>query len=80
VRSDACVVSDGARAVNGTEPEPDPIVRTPVTLDVGCSPSTFPVEPQLLLERACTTAGRTLTQAEWHRFLPERPYQDPCGT
>jgi DNA-binding SARP family transcriptional activator/WD40 repeat protein/energy-coupling factor transporter ATP-binding protein EcfA2 len=27
---------------------------------------------------ACTFAGRNLTQAEWKKYLPDRPYQSTC--
>ncbi len=30
------------------------------------------------LERACSIAGRNLTQAEWNQFFPSRPYQLTC--
>jgi len=30
------------------------------------------------LERACSIAGRNLTQAEWDQFFPSRPYQVTC--
>ena len=38
----------------------------------------YDVDPSHWTELACTEAGRTLTQAEWQRFLPGRPYHDPC--
>ncbi len=30
------------------------------------------------VERACTIAGRNLTQAEWAKFFPSRPYEVTC--
>jgi hypothetical protein len=27
---------------------------------------------------ACRAAGRVLTQAEWHQYLPGRPYRPAC--
>jgi hypothetical protein len=29
-------------------------------------------------DRACRTAGRSLTRDEWHQFLPDRPYDPAC--
>jgi WD40 repeat protein len=31
-----------------------------------------------LVARACTMAGRNLTQAEWNQYLPGRPYHATC--
>jgi class 3 adenylate cyclase len=31
-------------------------------------------------ERACRTAGRTLTRDEWRQFLPDRPYRPACAS
>lgn len=31
------------------------------------------------IDRACAIAGRTLTRAEWYRFLPDRPYRPACS-
>ena len=30
------------------------------------------------VERACKTAGRNLTQDEWSRFFPNKPYDLAC--
>jgi WD40 repeat protein len=38
------------------------------------------VDPNLWVRRACKIAGRTLTQEEWKRFLPDRPYDPACRT
>ena len=38
----------------------------------------FDVDPDALIERACAIAGRPLTQSEWDRYLPDRPYENPC--
>jgi WD40 repeat protein len=38
----------------------------------------FDVAPSALIARACAIAGRTLTVDEWNRYLPDRPYEDPC--
>jgi WD40 repeat protein len=37
-------------------------------------------EPRSWPGRACAVAGRDLTRQEWAEFLPDRPYQPPCGT
>jgi WD40 repeat protein len=36
------------------------------------------VRPDSWARRACEVAGRTLTRAEWHDVLPERPYAPEC--
>ena len=38
----------------------------------------YPLDPARWLARACTVAGRDLTQAEWDRYLPDRPYRPVC--
>jgi WD40 repeat protein len=38
------------------------------------------VDPTSWRKRACALAGRDLTRQEWEDFLPDRPYQPPCGT
>ncbi|MEO3862124.1 WD40 repeat domain-containing protein [Acrocarpospora sp. B8E8] len=38
----------------------------------------IPVDPARLAATVCARAGRTLTPAEWHHYLPDLPYQDPC--
>jgi WD40 repeat protein len=37
-------------------------------------------DPRSWRGRACAVAGRDLTRQEWAEFLPDRPYQPPCGT
>jgi WD40 repeat protein len=39
----------------------------------------FDVAPEALIARACGIAGRDLTLEEWGRYLPDRPYADPCA-
>jgi hypothetical protein len=39
----------------------------------------FDVDPDALIERACNIAGRKMTREEWHRYLPDRPYDPPCA-
>ena len=29
-------------------------------------------------QAACRIAGRNLTRAEWHQYLPDQPYQCTC--
>ena len=36
------------------------------------------VEPSVLAATACRIAGRTMTRAEWARFLPARSYHPAC--
>ena len=39
----------------------------------------YPLDPSLWLARACQIAGRDLTPAEWHRYVPTRPYRATCS-
>ena len=36
------------------------------------------IDPAVLAQDACNIAGRTLTQAEWSQYLPNRPYAPAC--
>jgi WD40 repeat protein len=36
------------------------------------------VDPQAWAAQACRIAHRNLTRAEWHDFLPQRPYRAVC--
>jgi WD40 repeat protein/tRNA A-37 threonylcarbamoyl transferase component Bud32 len=36
------------------------------------------IDPESWAQRACTLANRTLTEKEWEKFLPGRPYQPAC--
>jgi WD40 repeat protein len=36
-------------------------------------------DPQSWVEKACRKAGRNLTQTEWERYLPSKPYQKTCS-
>jgi WD40 repeat protein/DNA-binding SARP family transcriptional activator len=38
------------------------------------------VDPASWKARACQIAGRSMTQAEWNLYLPDRPYQATCGS
>ncbi|MEV4355399.1 WD40 repeat domain-containing serine/threonine protein kinase [Nonomuraea sp. NPDC049625] len=38
-----------------------------------------PVGDALMIGKVCARAGRTLTPAEWDRYLPDVPYQDVCA-
>lgn len=42
------------------------------------APLLWDVNPADWLTIACRIAGRNLTQAEWHQYLPSRPYQITC--
>ena len=66
----------------------DPFVRTAVGLtsdghtalamfDNGAGIE-WPLDPSNWTARACRTAGRQLTSAEWHQFLPNRHPVDVC--
>jgi WD40 repeat protein/class 3 adenylate cyclase len=37
------------------------------------------VDPQHWSAHACAVAGRDLSEQEWERFLPDRPYQHVCA-
>jgi len=37
-------------------------------------------DPSSWERRACQIAGRSLTEAEWRLYLPNRPYQSTCGS
>jgi WD40 repeat protein len=41
-------------------------------------PLLWDVDPAHWQTSACRIAGRNLTQAEWHQYLPNRPYQATC--
>jgi hypothetical protein len=38
------------------------------------------VDPASWERRACQIAGRSMTQAEWNLYLPDRPYDATCGS
>jgi hypothetical protein len=37
------------------------------------------VDPARWADHACEVAGRQLTEDEWQRFLPDRPYEPACS-
>lgn len=39
---------------------------------------TFPLDPQVWLDRACAVVGRDLTRDEWSSYLPDREYEPTC--
>jgi WD40 repeat protein len=39
----------------------------------------YPLDPDAWSARACAVAGRELTEAEWARYLPGRPWEPTCG-
>lgn len=39
---------------------------------------TYPLDPAVWLAEACAVAGRDLTETEWSRYLPDRPYEQTC--
>jgi len=42
------------------------------------APLLWSADPARWLTIACAIAGRNLTRAEWHQYLPSRPYQITC--
>jgi hypothetical protein len=50
-------------------------LRTGTSLD----PFLWNADPKSWVTTACRIAGRNLTQAEWHQYLPDRPYQRTCS-
>ncbi len=42
--------------------------------------SVWDPRPEAAVEAACRIAGRELTEAEWHAYLPERDRQPVCGS
>ena len=42
------------------------------------TPLLWDVNPADWLDHCLPIAGRNLTQAEWHQYLPSRPYQITC--
>ncbi|HJQ43995.1 MAG TPA: BTAD domain-containing putative transcriptional regulator [Jatrophihabitantaceae bacterium] len=42
-------------------------------------PFLWNVEPGSWVTLACTIAGRNLTRAEWHQYLPDRSYERTCA-
>lgn len=39
----------------------------------------YPLNPAVWLAEACAVAGRDLTEAEWSRYLPDRPHEPTCS-
>jgi DNA-binding SARP family transcriptional activator/WD40 repeat protein len=39
----------------------------------------YPLDPGAWSEFACAVAGRDLTEEEWTRYLPDRPYRPACS-
>ncbi|UBU16069.1 WD40 repeat domain-containing serine/threonine protein kinase [Nonomuraea gerenzanensis] len=42
--------------------------------------TSLPTTVERLAETACARAGRALTEAEWRRYLPGRPFERSCPT
>ncbi len=42
--------------------------------------SSLPQDPAKLVDLACHTAGRNMTEAEWNRYLPGTDYRKTCGS
>ena len=56
----------------------DPDGRRLLVIDDRGTAFSWPMSLAAWEERACSIAGRNLTRAEWHRFLPERNYAPVC--
>lgn len=39
----------------------------------------YPMDPSVWLDQVCTIVGRDLTQSEWSRYVPGRPYRQTCS-
>jgi WD40 repeat protein len=39
----------------------------------------WPMQPQLLIRRACATVGRSPSEDEWKGWFPARKYEAICG-
>lgn len=39
---------------------------------------TYPLDPEVWLDRACAVVGRDLTRDEWSSYLPDRPHRRTC--
>lgn len=44
----------------------------------GGLPTRLPTAVERLAAAACARAGRGLTQEEWRRYLPDRPFEQSC--
>jgi hypothetical protein len=51
--------------------------RAPSTMEIGHL-TTYDLDPETALERACAAAARTLTPTEWEQFRPGEPYEPAC--
>ena len=49
-----------------------------VVLNIDGPGHRYPLDPARWLAQACGIAGRDLTEAEWHRYVPNRPYKHAC--
>jgi len=56
----------------------DPTART-LALTLDNTLLLWEIDPTSWFKRACAVANRDLTRQEWEAFLPDRPYQPPCG-
>jgi hypothetical protein len=45
---------------------------------LGNDPLLWNADPAGWVQTACRIAGRNLTQAEWHQYLPDRTYRATC--
>jgi WD40 repeat protein len=54
------------------------IIDSDVHTPAGYDPFLWTTDPGSWLKTACTIAGRNLTRAEWHQYLPDRSYRTTC--
>ncbi len=52
--------------------------RSLTTVSADANVKTWEMDLTVLLDQACISAGRNLTQAEWAQFFPGEPYQKTC--
>ncbi|TQL99099.1 WD40 repeat protein [Actinoallomurus bryophytorum] len=51
-----------------------------VTAGVGATVHLWNTDAGQAETELCAVAGTPITRAEWHHYLPDRPYRPPCGT
>lgn len=49
-----------------------------VTTGVGREVRLWDMDPERVAAQICAVAGTPVTEAEWRRHLPSKPYDPPC--